>query len=367
MTETASYHDIVGQVESLRRTQTAAAALDMSGLGADRPWMFVGCGASFHAATTAAALCTALTDRAATAVPASDLWMNPDVWLHPASVVVGLSRTGTTTETVQSLRVAHDAGATTIGISLTGGTPVVESVDYGLVLDHVGEQGRVMTRSFANLLLAAETLVVRAARQAGGRDPDQLGQYRSGLARLADGIAAGIEDYDTQARLIAKRSSGHVVFLGSGPDIGLCRQGALQTQETARPTVEAHTVLDYRHGPLAALTADSLVVLLTSSRSLPADLIMAGDVELLGATMVVVGAADVVTRFADSVEKIPTSGRHPLWLQGNVALPFLQLLAYHLTIARDADPESVRNLDRTKTPHVNPHVIADDLFGSGNG
>lgn len=365
MPETASYRDIVEQAGSLRLTQAAAESFDLGDVGADRPWLFVGCGASFHAATTAAGLCTALTGRAATAVPASDLWMNPDVWLSPDAVVVGLSRTGTTTETVQSLRVARQSGATTIGLSLTPDTPVVEDVDHGLALNHVGEQGRVMTRSFANLLLATETLVVRAARRSGGRDQRQLEEYSAGLARIPDAVAAAVDDHDTLAGVIAKRASNHVVFLGSGPDIGLCRQGALQTQETARPAVEAHTVLDYRHGPLATLTSETLVVLLSTTRSVPADLILAEDVALLGAPAVVVGTAEVVDRFPETAEKIRTSGGQPLWLNGNLALPFLQLLAYHLTVARDADPESVRNLDRTKTPHVNPHVIAEDLFSPG--
>lgn len=361
--ETPSYRDITDQAPSLAITVELTTAADLGGVDAQRTWIFVGCGASYHAATAAAGLFTALAERSAIALPASDLWMNPDVWLRPDAVVVGLSRTGTTTETVAALKASRAAGASTIGVSLSPGTPVVEESDFALVLDHVGERGRVMTRSFANLLLAAQTLAIRAPKQAGGRDDRLIGAYWAGLDEVPTAVGQAVSGFDDAAKVLAKPASSHLVFLGSGPDLGICRQAALQTQETARSAVEAHAVLDYRHGPLASLTPDSLLILLTSKRSLPADLVLAHDVSVLGGSLVVVGAAEVVDRFPSPVEKVATPGTHPLWLQADIGLPFLQLLAYHLTLAREADPESVRNLDRSKDPHVNPHVLAADLFG----
>lgn len=356
---TPSYHDILEQAGSLRRTAELAA--DVAVPGADRPWVFVGCGASYHAGSAAAGLLSALGGQAV-AVPASDLWMNPDVWLRPDSVVVGLSRTGTTTETAAALRTAKARGAHTIGVSLAAGSPVVTEVDIPVTLDHVVEAGRVMTRSFSNLLSAAQSLAVSAAATSASTTDDVVHRYRSGLRAVGDAVAAAMPTFDAVARSTAAPASGHVVFLGSGPDLGLCRQAALQTQETARAAVEAHAVLDYRHGPLSTLTPESLVVLLTSDRSLPADLLLAEDVAVLGGTLVGVGAASVVQQLPDHVEKVATPGELPRWLAGDVALPFLQLLAYHLTLARGADPESVRNLDRTKDPHVNPHVLPTDLL-----
>ena len=356
---TPSYHDIVDQAPSVGRT--AALAADVTVPGADRPWLFVGCGASYHAGTAAAGLLSALGGQAQ-AVPASELWMNPDVWLRADSVVVGLSRTGTTTETVAALRTARRYGAHTMGVSLTPGTPVVTDVDMSLVLDHVVETGRVMTRSFSNLLAAAQSLAVSAAVVSASTSDVTVDRYRTGLRAVSSAVAQVMPAFDEAAQLTAKAGSGHLVFLGSGPDLGLCRQAALQAQETARPAVEAHAVLDYRHGPLSTLTPESLVVLLTNDRSLPADLLVAEDVAVLGGTIVAVGPTAVVEQLPDHVERVATPGNLPRWLEGNVALPFLQLLAYHLTVARGADPESVRNLDRTKQPHVNPHVLPPDLL-----
>lgn len=354
---TASYDDIAGQAGSLRAT--LGRLEELPNLSAERPWLFTGSGASFHAGTTAAGVLSAVSGVAATSAPASEVWMNPDLWVKPGAVVVALSRTGTTTETVNAIRAAAAGGATTVGISLAADAPVLSEADHGVALTGVGERGRVMTRSFANLLLASELLGARAAVASSSVVAQA---YLDGAAGIPDAVEGSVEVYDEVAQRLAKTGTDHVVFLGSGPDVGLCRQATLQLQETSRLPAEAHAVLDYRHGPIAALTTSTTVVLLTTPRSLPADLVLAEDIAVLGGSLVAVGAARELDRFPDHADRVPVSGDQPLWLSGNVALPFLQLLAYHLTVARDADPESVRNLDRTKTPHVNPHVLADDLF-----
>lgn len=353
---TPSYDDIVGQADSLRTTIDAMMATAPEVLQSRRSWLFTGSGASFHAATTAAATIAAVGDVTATAAPAAEVWMNPDMWVRPGAVVVALSRTGTTTETVQAMRTAtRVSGTTTVGFSLTPDTEVVKEAEIGLCLEWVAERGRVMTRSFSNLLLASQMLALQAAVPAKHLS-------RSAVSALPERVTSAIDSYDALAQKLAQRPTDHVVFLGSGSRIGLCRQAALQLQETSGLPVEAHSVLDYRHGPIASLGAATTVVILTSPRSQPADLIVADDVATLGGAAVVVGAQEALGAFETTTEVVPVPGEGGSWLSGNVALPFLQLFAYYLTVQRDADPESVHNLDRAKSPHINPHVLPDSLF-----
>ncbi len=355
---TASYHDIVGQADSLRATISMMAPA-VPALQGRRSWLFTGSGASFHAATTAAAMVAASGDVTAVAAPAAEVWMNPEMWFRSGAVVVALSRTGTTTETVQALRAANRVtDTTTVGFSLAPGTEVVKEADYGFSLQQVGEKGRVMTRSFCNLLLASQILALTATASA------DVAALRH-VSLLPDAVSEGMDTYDVLAQKLAQRPTDHVVFLGSGPNIGLCRQAALQLQETSGLPVEAHSVLDYRHGPIASLGATTTVVILTSAKSKPADLIVADDVSTLGGTAAVVGAPEDLRAFRPTTEQVPVPGGDRSWLAGNVALPFLQLFAYHLTVQRDADPESVHNLDRAKCPHINPHVLPDSLFDTG--
>lgn len=361
---TPTLTDIRDQAVSWTTTLDRVDALGAATLPADRPWVFVGSGASFYAAQAAAGLLRALGHDRAVATPASEAWMSPEMWIPDGSVLVGLSRSGTTTETVQALRAGRRRGAGTVGITLTAGTPVALDPDHAVVLDHVGEIGRVMTRSFANLMLAAQSLAVASVRAADtGRVDGQL--YAAGLADLADQFSGHRDGIDGAARTVGRQAWTSLVLLGSGPGLAIARQGALQLQETSRLSAEAYSVLEYRHGPIARLGEDTLVVVLTSERSVAADLLIAGDVALLGGSLVACGEPGVLARFGPGTTTVVTSTGLPRWLQAEAALPFLQLLAYHRTDALGDTSESVHNLDRSIDPHINPHAIADDLFGGG--
>jgi len=359
---TPTLTDILDQGPSWTTTLRAVAALGDAVPRADRPWVFVGSGASYYAAQAAAGLLSALGHPRAVASPASEAWMSPELWIPEGSVVVGLSRTGTTTETVEALNAARRRGATTVGVTLTAGTPLAVGVDHGVVLDHVGETGRVMTRSFANLKLAAQALAVAAVSVVGGRD-DAV-RYHSGLGDLGTQFTRRQADLDAAARVLAGGSWTSLVLLASGPGVAIARQGALQLQETSRLSAEAYPVLEYRHGPVARLDDQTLVVVLTSARSVAADLLISQDVALLGGSLVVCGEPAALARFGAAQTTVVTSSGLPLWLQADAALPFLQLVAYHRTDALGDTSESVHNLDRSIDPHINPHAIRVDLFGA---
>jgi len=358
---TPTLTDIRDQAASWRTTLRAAAALGDLDVTGDRPWLFVGSGASYYAAQAAAGLLRALGHPRAAAAPASEAWMSPDLHIPERSIVVGLSRTGTTTETVQALTEGRRRGATTLGITLTPNTPLAVDADHCVLLDHVGETGRIMTRSFANLKLAAQTVAVTAAAAHPTAGVDVAG-YRAGLAALARQFDDHRIGLDATAQTLARIPWTSLVVLGSGPGVAIARQGALQLQETSQLSAEAYAVLEYRHGPIARLADTTLVVVLTSERSVAADLLIAGDVALLGGTLLVCGEPAALARFDDRVTTAVTSDGLPLWLQADAALPLLQLLAYHRTDALGDTSESVHNLDRSIDPHINPHAIAPDLF-----
>ena len=128
---TPTLTDIRDQAASWTATLRTVAALGDARPPADRPWVFVGSGASCYAAQSAAGLLTTLGHPRAVATPASEAWMSPELWIPEGAVVVGLSRTGTTTETVQALDAGHGRGAITLGITLTPGTPLAVGVDHG--------------------------------------------------------------------------------------------------------------------------------------------------------------------------------------------------------------------------------------------
>ncbi len=323
--------------------------------------LFTGCGASFYAAQGAASLLAALTGTDATAAPSSEIWLIPELYLRPDTVVVALSRTGTTTEVVRVLELARARGLRSVAISLGTDVPIYELADDHVALTHVGEVGRVMTQSFANLLLAAQALAVRTAAQAGSVAG---GAYESALPDVVAAIAALTDGFDTSAQACAAQRSGHYVFCGSGPAAAVCSQAVLMMQEMTQLPSESAGGLEYRHGPIAGLGAESLLCLVSSPRSTPFDVLLAQDALVLGHQPLVLAATASLPLFPDGCATIELPDGLPAWLYGNVALPFLQLLCYHRTVALGANPEAVRNLDRNTDPHVDPHVVSLTLDGA---
>lgn len=341
----------------LRQGQTLSATLDLleqtplpGALSQPRSYVFTGCGSSYYAAEGAARLLASFGDARATAAPASELWLVPELYLRDDSVVVGVSRTGTTTEVLRALEQARERGLPTGAISLGTDVPLYDLADFRLDLSHVGERGRVMTQSFSNLLLAGQWLALQAVGK-----PAQ--PYARGLRAAADAVAALLPAFDERARAVAGRGHGQYVVLGSGPIAPLCAEIVLKIKEMTQLPSESYPALEYRHGPIAGLTGSSLVSYVSTPRSSAFDAIGVGDARLLGADALVAGPPAALAGLPVATETIALPDDLPEWLYGNVALPFFQLLAYHRTVELGADPEAVRNLDKYTDPHIDPHVV----------
>jgi CRISPR-associated protein Cas5a/b/c len=248
-----------------------------------------GCGTSWHVAAAIAAAREAAGHGETDAFPASEL---------PArayDAVLAISRSGTTTEVLDALRKVPGS-VRRIGITADASAPIRDAVDQLLVLDYADEQSVVQTR-FA-------TTVLTLARAHVGHDLAPVVEQ----ARAA--LAAELDD-----RLVDRP---HYAFLGSGWATGVAREAALKVQETGAAWSEAYPALEYRHGPLAAATGESVVWLLGV-----ADGALVGDIGRTGATVV---AAD-------------TDPQAELVLVQRVAVATAQ--------ARGLDPDRPRHLARS--------------------
>ena len=216
----------------------------------------IGCGTSWHVASAIAAAREAAGHGETDAFPASEL---P---LRGYDTLLAISRSGTTIEVLDALR---DASPTVrkVGITADSSAPISEATDQLLVLDYADEQSVVQTR-FA-------TTVLTVARAHIGQDLGPVVRQ----ARAA--VAADLDD-----RLIDRP---HYVFLGRGWSTGLAREAALKIQEAALARSESYPALEYRHGPIATATEDSVVWLLGVD-----DDVLVSDITRTQATVVVSGA-----------------------------------------------------------------------------
>lgn len=184
---------------------------------------FVGCGTSWFMSMAAAALWEASGRGEADAFTSSE-------FPHARSYdrIVAITRSGTTTETVDLLKMAKGK-AKTVVITAVDGTPVTEYADETILIDFADEESVLQTRYATAVLVLIRT---------------HLGEDLS--TQIADCRKILLEPLD-QALL----ASEQIAFLGSGWTVGLAQEAALKTRESAQFWAEAYPAMDYRHGPMS--------------------------------------------------------------------------------------------------------------------
>ncbi len=266
------------------------------------PVALLGSGSSYCVAMAAAATYEGARHAPAQAIIASDYLPRPG-WTH-----IAISRTGQTTELIDTMARARAAGAPVLLVVGEEGSPAARHADALLPLEFAAEQNVIQTR-----FVVASVEALRSLTAGQGKGEGEGGEATG----LPSAIARALDLFDPTPL----ERFDHVVFLGRGAGQGLARAAAVNLQETALLTPEAHHTLDYRHGPIAAADGDTLVWCLDA----PGDAASAAvldDVRKTGAT--VFGLTD-----------------EPL-----AALAQVQLYSLHKAQARGIDPTTPRNLSR---------------------
>jgi glucosamine--fructose-6-phosphate aminotransferase (isomerizing) len=300
--------------------------------------IFTGCGSTFYLSKIAAALFQAHTTIPAEARPASELVLFPDLTLAPRAktLLIAVSRSGTTTETVEAARLFRDrTGGPIIAITCYGDSPLAGLATVVLPVEHAQEQSVAQTRSFTNMLVMAQALVACAAHLDDGallQLPEicqQLLTVQRALAR-ALGENPVIDQY---------------FFLGSGSLYGVACEAMLKMKEMSLSHSEAFHVLEFRHGPMSMVTAQTLITGLVSTGAAVHELKVLDEMHGRGAHTLTFIAEDIVlpTGARRSVVRLPSN--LPTWTRPVLYLPVLQLMAYDRAMARGQNPDRPANLE----------------------
>ena len=178
--------------------------------------LFTGCGSTYYLSLAAASLFQELTGRGARAVPGGELILYPDTAYEAdtSTLLVAISRSGTTTETVAAIQKFKQAQrGTVLVITDYEKTPLAQLGDISMVIPAGQEQSVAQTRSFASMYVAATALAaISAGRDELLSDMEKLPSIGANLIQKYDGLARKFgEDLDLD----------RFYFLGSGPRYGL--------------------------------------------------------------------------------------------------------------------------------------------------
>jgi len=299
--------------------------------------LVVGCGSTHYLAQTAAAMITHSTGISARACPSSELWLFPDTVFNERTLLVAVSRSGTTTETLRALeRFQELGGAPTLAVTCYPESQLAQRADFVLAAPDAQERSIAQTRSFTSMLLL--TLAFAATLAHDAEMLERLHRLPDALHDLVDRLG------DLPRRLGADLNIERMFFLGGGLLYGLANEAMLKAKEMSLSYSEAYHPLEFRHGPMSMVNGRTLVVGLVSDTGLAEELYVLKDMEELGArTLVLVEDGSAFSGWqTDRVIEL-RSGLDE-WQRGPLYLPALQRLAYHRAVAKGLDPDRPHNL-----------------------
>ncbi|MDF7774721.1 glutamine--fructose-6-phosphate transaminase (isomerizing) [Sphingomonas sp. AOB5] len=274
-----------------------------------------------------------------------------DPVLLPHTLGVVVSQSGETADTLAALRHMKANGVTTAGIINVPTSSMAREVDL-LLSTHAGpEIGVASTKAFTCQLAVMAALAVNLARAKGLMPPSEERQIVRHLIEAPACINAALAR-DEQIAAMAPRiaEARDVLYLGRGPDYPLALEGALKLKEISYIHAEGYASGEMKHGPIA-LIDDSvpLIVLAPSGPLFDKTVSNMQEAKARGARVVLISDKEGLAAAGDDAEAvIEMPSVHPLIAPLVYAVP-VQLLAYHVAVAKGTDVDQPRNLAKSVT------------------
>ena len=306
------------------------------------------CGTAFHAGLVGEFLFEQLARIPTETEYASEFrYRNPII--EDGTVVISISQSGETADTLAAIEQAKERGATVLGIVNVVGSSIARTTDAGIYL-HVGpEIGVASTKAFT----AQVTVLAMLAIELGRRrhiSSDEVAWYIDQLSKIPDKIGRILEQSDHIQKIAsANIDKDNWLFLGRGFNYPVALEGALKLKEISYIHAEGLPAAEMKHGPIA-LIADDMPVVFIATSGPQYDKIM-GNIEEVrargGKTIVVATEGDEnIKQYADHLITLPDV---PEPLQPMLTVVPLQLLAYHAAVLRRQDVDKPRNLAKSVT------------------
>jgi glucosamine--fructose-6-phosphate aminotransferase (isomerizing) len=271
--------------------------------------------------------------------------------LGDRDLVVGITQSGETADTLAAMRLARAAGAKVIGVTNVMGSQATRDAD-GVIFTRAGlEIGVAATKTFVAQVAVMYLLGLKLAQVRGTLAPERAAELAQKVKQLPHLISELMETIDEPIRKIAERWSKSDFFLYLGRHVGLpiCLEGALKLKEISYIPTDAYAAGEMKHGPIALLDEHTPVVCVaTDSPVLDKVLSNVAEVQARGAHVIAV-ATEGNASVAHHAEEVVTVPNTDWLLQPILAVIPLQLLAYYIARARGLNVDQPRNLAKTVT------------------
>ena len=340
--------DTVEGVDSLSPSLFGAAAAEL--FQEFDSALVLACGTSYHAGLVARHWLEGLAGVRCNVEVASEYRYRESV-PDPRALVVGISQSGETADTLSALKHARSTGhARSLAICNVASSAMMRATDLQF-LTHAGpEIGVASTKAFTTQLVALLIFALTLAKQRGRLRAEDEARHLAALRRLPGALRAVLAlepAIMAWAERFARRE--HALFLGRGAHYPIALEGALKLKEISYIHAEAYPAGELKHGPLALVTEEMPVVTVAPNDALVEKLKSnMQEVRARGGELYVICDADTRIAASPYVNVIRLPENYGLLSPLLHVLP-LQLLAYHVAVMRGTDVDKPRNLAKSVT------------------
>ena len=309
----------------------------------------VACGSAYHTGVTGKYVMEGLARIPVEVDLASEFrYRNPI--LEEGTLVIVISQSGETADSLAALREAKSRGIATLGIINVVGSSIAREADNVMYTWAGPEIAVATTKAYSTQLIALYLLSIHFAEVRGKISAEQTAGMIEELKRLPEQISM-LLSHQTSIQKFANRylAAEHVFFIGRGIDYAISLEGSLKLKEISYIHSEAYAAGELKHGTISLIEDGRLVVaVMTQPQLFKKTLSNVVEVKSRGAFVMAVTTVGntEVEKVADYVIYIPET--NPYFANSLAIIP-LQLFGYYVSIGRGLDPDKPRNLAKSVT------------------
>lgn len=309
----------------------------------------VACGTSYHSGLVARYWMESLAGVSCNVEIASEFRYRKSV-VQPNSLIVTISQSGETADTLAALRLAKELGYLgSLAICNVAGSSLVRESDLAFMTRAGTEIGVASTKAFTTQLvgLAMMVLAIGKYNNLDSQAQAELTQALKSLPAKLDEVLTLDKQIDALAEEFADKN--HALFLGRGEQYPIAMEGALKLKEISYIHAEAYAAGELKHGPLALIDAEMPIIVVAPNNDLLEKLKSnVEEVRARGGILYVFASADAQFQSDETMRVINVPDVHPLIAPIVYTLP-LQLLSYYVAIIKGTDVDQPRNLAKSVT------------------
>jgi glutamine---fructose-6-phosphate transaminase (isomerizing) len=307
------------------------------------------CGTSWHAALVGEYLIERLARIPVEVEYASEFRYREPI-LKDGDVVLVISQSGETADTLAAVRQAQEAGILTLGVVNTVGSTIARETDAGVYLHAGPEIGVASTKAFTAQVLVLSMISLLLGRERGEIDDETMQQYLKALLAIPDQVRQ-VLDQDDRIKEISHgyRLASNFLYLGRGVNFPVALEGALKLKEISYIHAEGYPAAEMKHGPIALIDRFMPVVFIATQDE-TYDKVVSNIEEVVARKGAVLTITDTgngeLDRLSEYVIQVPTTLH---MLEPLLTVIPLQLLSYHIAVMRGCDVDQPRNLAKSVT------------------